>query len=108
MLFNSVLICDLKINTNPILSLIHISVVEDAIRQAVEVQEYIDSWEPDDEDDELDEKRLWRRVLSVTGKFTYDSRSVSYTHLFSVQDDGSRRYQSDGCHCRIYGDGQRG
>ena len=50
------------------------AVVEDAIRQAVEVQEYIDSWEPDDEDDELDEKRLWRRVLSVTGKFTYDSR----------------------------------
>ena len=40
----------------------------------MEVQEYIDSWEPDDEDDELDEKRLWRRVLSVTGKFTYDSR----------------------------------
>ncbi len=50
------------------------AVVEDAIRQSVEVQEYIDSWEPDDEDDELDEKRLWRRVLSVTGKFTYDSR----------------------------------
>ena len=50
------------------------AVVEEAIREAEEVQEYIDSWEPDDEDDELDERRLWRKVLSITGRFKVDSQ----------------------------------
>lgn len=38
--------------------------VEESIVQAEETQDYIDSWEPDDEDDELDEESLWRKVLS--------------------------------------------
>lgn len=50
------------------------TIIEEAIRRAEEVQDYIDSWEPDDEDDELDVKRLWRQVLSVTGRFKTNSR----------------------------------
>lgn len=52
----------------------NIEVIEEAIKMAEEIQEYIDSWESDDEDDELDEKRLWKRVLTVTGRFKTDTR----------------------------------
>lgn len=38
--------------------------LERMIREAEEVIEYIDSWEPDDEDDELDEAALWEPVRS--------------------------------------------
>ena len=38
--------------------------LEDIIREAEDVIDYIDSWEPDDEDDELDEEALWAPVLS--------------------------------------------
>lgn len=34
------------------------------IREAEDVMDYIDSWEPDDEDDELDEEALWAPVRS--------------------------------------------
>lgn len=41
------------------------SYIEGVIEQAEQVQEYIDSWEPDeDEEDELDEEALWRPVKS--------------------------------------------
>ena len=49
-------------------------VVEEAIREAEEIQEYIEDWEPQDEDDELDEEALWRRVLRITGRFQTDAR----------------------------------
>lgn len=39
-------------------------IVEESIERAVEVKEYIDSWEGDDEDDELDEEKLWKNVRS--------------------------------------------
>lgn len=47
----------------------NLSVVEEAIAEAEEVQEYIDSWEPDDEEDELDEEALWRQVLKILRRF---------------------------------------
>ena len=34
--------------------------IQDVIRDAEDVMEYIDNWEPDDEDDELDEAALWK------------------------------------------------
>lgn len=52
----------------------NIEIVKAAIEKAEEVQEYIDSWEPDDDDDELDEERLWRKVLTVTAGFRTDTR----------------------------------
>ena len=36
--------------------------IRDVIRAAQEVMDYIDSWEPDDDDDELDEEALWQPV----------------------------------------------
>lgn len=36
--------------------------IQDVIRDAEDVMEYIDNWEPDDEDDELDEAALWKPV----------------------------------------------
>lgn len=47
----------------------NLSVVDKAVEEAEEVQDYIDSWEPDDEDDELDEEALWRRVLNILRRF---------------------------------------
>ena len=38
--------------------------LENIIREAEDVMDYIDSWEPDDEDDELDEEALWAPVRS--------------------------------------------
>lgn len=49
-------------------------IIKAAVERAEEIQEYIDSWEPDDDDDELDEERLWRKVLTVTGRFRVDTR----------------------------------
>lgn len=39
-----------------------ISWIQDVIREAEDVMDYIDNWEPDDEDDELDEASLWEPV----------------------------------------------
>lgn len=38
--------------------------IQGVISEAEAVMDYIDSWEPEDEDDELDEEELWRPVLS--------------------------------------------
>lgn len=46
--------------------------IEGAIEEAFEVQEYIDEWEPDDEDDELDEEALWEEVLQRVNRFKTD------------------------------------
>ena len=50
------------------------AVAERAVEKAKEIQDYIDSWEPDDEDDELDEEALWHSVLPITAKFQTDTR----------------------------------
>lgn len=49
-------------------------VIERAVEKAEEIQDYIDSWEPEDEDDELDEEALWHSVLPITAKFQTDTR----------------------------------
>lgn len=54
-------------------------IVEAAIREAEETQEYIDSWEPGDEDDELDEEPLWDDVLDTVSRFQVD-------HSFTVPE----------------------
>ena len=49
-------------------------VVAEAVRKGKEIQDYIDDWEPDDEDDELDEEALWAPVLTITAGFQKDGR----------------------------------
>ena len=49
-------------------------VVAEAVRKGKEIQDYIDDWEPDDEDDELDEEALWAPVLRITAQFQKDGR----------------------------------
>ena len=48
--------------------------VAEAVRKGKEIQDYIDDWEPDDEDDELDEEALWAPVLTITAGFQKDGR----------------------------------
>ncbi len=43
--------------------------LENIIREAEDVMDYIDSWEPDDEDDELDEEALWAPVRSHFSRY---------------------------------------
>lgn len=52
------------------------SVVENAISEAIETQEYIDSWndredddDGDDDEEELDEEELWEAVLDILNRF---------------------------------------
>lgn len=49
-------------------------IIAEAVRKGEEIQDYIDDWEPEDEDDELDEEALWRPVLAITGCFQKDGR----------------------------------
>lgn len=50
-------------------------IMDAAIEMAEETQEYIDSWEADDDDDELDEEELWGKVLSVLNRCQIPSPS---------------------------------
>lgn len=50
-------------------------IVEAAVEMAEETQEYIDSWESDDDDDELDEEELWDDVRSVLNRCQIPSPS---------------------------------
>lgn len=52
----------------------NLKVVETAIEEAKQTQEYIDDWEPDeeDEDDELDEEALWAEVIKTLNRFKTD------------------------------------
>lgn len=50
------------------------TVVDEAIEKGKEIQAYIDEWEADDEDDELDEEELWSGVLTITARFKKDAR----------------------------------
>lgn len=55
-----------------------ISFLEDVISEAQEVMDYISSWEPDDEDDELDEGSLWAPVISHFHGFDLISLGARY------------------------------
>ena len=52
--------------------------VERVIEVAEEVLEYIESWEPSDEDDELDEEALWRPVRRLLARYDLLSLNVSF------------------------------
>ncbi len=49
-------------------------VLREAVEKAEEVQAYIDAWEPEDDDDELNEEALWAPVLQITARFQKDNR----------------------------------
>lgn len=51
---------------------------EEMIRQAEEVIRYIDDWEPDDEDDELDLDELWSPVRESWERFPLLSLNVAF------------------------------
>ena len=48
------------------------------IREAEDVMDYIDSWEPDDEDDELDEEALWAPVRSHFSRYPMLSLGMEF------------------------------
>lgn len=50
----------------------NLKVVEAAIEEAEDTLDYIADWEPDDEDDELDEEPLWAAVLRTVSRFRTD------------------------------------
>lgn len=52
--------------------------IEGVIEEAEAVMEYIDNWEPEDEDDELDEEALWRPVLSRWGSYGLLSLGIEF------------------------------
>ncbi len=60
----------------------NIEAVNRVIREAEEVMDYIDSWEPEDEDDELDEEALWKPVREAWGRYPILSLQLT----FGVQD----------------------
>lgn len=52
--------------------------IEDVIREAEAVMEYIDNWEPEDEDDELDQEALWNPVRSRWGGYGMLSLGIEF------------------------------
>lgn len=46
-----------------------IAFAKNCISEAEDIMEYIDQWEPEDEDDELDEEALWRPLLRTWNNF---------------------------------------
>ena len=63
-----------------------------------EIQDYIDDWEPDDEDDELDEEALWAPVLTITAGFQKDGR-------FRLRQSGDKKKMNAGSSQPPVGDG---
>ncbi len=55
-----------------------ISFLDDVISEAQEVMDYISDWEPEDEDDELDEGSLWAPVISHFHRFDLISLGARY------------------------------
>lgn len=53
-------------------SLDNLKVVQAAIEEAKDTQDYIDEWEGEDEDDELDEQELWKDVYDTVDRFVVD------------------------------------
>ncbi len=56
----------------------NISFVERLIEEAEDVIQYIDDWEPSDEEDELDEEELWEPVISHMAGYPALSLGVSF------------------------------
>lgn len=52
--------------------------IRDVITMAEDVMDYIDSWEPEDEDDELDEEALWSPVRARWGSYSMLSLGVDF------------------------------
>lgn len=52
--------------------------VDNVLEEARQVQEYIDQWEPEDEDDELDEERLWRPVVRRWSQYPLLGLDISF------------------------------
>lgn len=51
---------------------------EDVISMAEDVMEYIDNWEPEDEDDELDEDALWSPVREQWSRYNRLSLGIEF------------------------------
>ena len=62
--------------------------LENIIREAEDVIEYIDSWEPDDEDDELDEEALWEPVRSHFSRYPVLDLGME----FGIEDKEKERW----------------
>lgn len=60
----------------------NIQLMEEVMREAEEVEDYIENWEGDEEEDELDEEALWRPVLRHFEQF----REGRVTCPHGVQD----------------------
>ena len=52
--------------------------IRGAISMAGDVMDYIDSWEPEDEDDELDEAALWRPVAAHWSGYAMLSLGIEF------------------------------
>lgn len=52
--------------------------IEDVISMAEDVMEYIDDWEPEDEDDELDEDALWSPVREQWSRYGMLSLGIGF------------------------------
>lgn len=59
-----------------------IDFLDGVISEAEEVMEYISDWEPEDEDDELDEESLWAPVISHFASFDL----ISLESRYGIQD----------------------
>lgn len=62
--------------------------LENVIHMAEEVMEYIDNWEPEDEDDELDEEALWRPVKRQWNQYDMLTLGVK----FGIEDKEKEGY----------------
>ncbi|MGN0373362.1 MAG: DUF5702 domain-containing protein [Enterocloster sp.] len=60
----------------------NIEFIRQVMEEAREVMDYIDSWEPEDEDDELDEEALWSPVISRWERYPMLDLGIR----FGVQD----------------------
>lgn len=56
----------------------NIQFMEQLIGEAEAVIEYIDNWEPEDEDDELDEEELWEPVANHMARYPVLSLGISF------------------------------
>lgn len=65
-------------------SLENLKIVQAAIEEAEDTQDYIGEWEGEDEDDELDEQELWEDIYNTVERFFVD-RSVAGS---GVKDKG--------------------